>query len=84
MFRICTENVNQDTIAKIVGKKFSAFNLVAGTGFWKGQKENSLTIEIIGDEINVEDINEIAREIKNVNKQDAVLVQKIENSNWLI
>ena len=84
MFRICTENVNQDKIAKIVGKKFDAFNLVTGTGFWKGQKENSLTIEIVGDEIKVEDINQIASEIKKVFKQDAVLVQKIENNNWLI
>jgi len=84
MFRICTENVNQDEIAKIVGKKFDAFNLVTGVGFWKGQKENSLTIEIVGDDIKIDDINSIATEIKNVNNQDAVLVQKIENKNWLI
>lgn len=84
MFRICTENVNQNTIIEIVGKKFESFNIISGVGFWKGQQENSLTIEIVGDDIKIEDINAIAMEIKNVNKQDAVLVQKIENNNWLI
>lgn len=84
MFRICTENVNQDKIAKIVGKKYDAFNLIPGTGFWKGKKENSLTIEIIGDDIKFDDVNKIALEIKKINNQDAVLVQKIENDNWLI
>lgn len=84
MFRICTENINQNTIINIVGKKFASFNLISGVGFWKGQRENSLTIEIIGDDIEIDDVNAIAMEIKKVNKQDAILVQKLENNNWLI
>jgi len=79
-----TENADETLIADIVGKKYPSFTILTGTGYWKGKKENSLVIEIIGDDINVSDINEIALEIKKVNNQEAVLVQKIENNTWLI
>lgn len=84
MFRILTENKNQNRVVEIVGKKFTGFTIIAATGFWKGQREDSLIIEIIGDDVKVEDVNAIATEIKNVNNQEAVLVQKIENNNWSI
>jgi len=84
LFRICTANVNQDKIEKIVGKRYDGFTIVHGTGFYKKQKENSLIIEIVTDENEVENIKSIASEIKETNKQDAVLVQKIENNQWFI
>lgn len=79
-----TDNANENIIAKIVGKKYPSFTIIPGTGYWNGEKENSIVIEIIGDDIDPADINEIALEIKETNNQEAVLVQKIENTNWLI
>lgn len=84
LYRICTENVNQNKIEKIVSKLFDGFTIVKGTGFWKRQKENSLIVEIVGDESDLNKVKSIASEIKVINDQDAVLVQRIENNNWLI
>ena len=83
LYRIYTENKNKNNIEKIVNKYYEGFTLVKSEGYWRLQKENSLIIEIVttdSDKL----INNLAKEIKAVNKQKAVLVQKIENNQWLI
>ncbi|MBA7466231.1 hypothetical protein ES707_01408 [subsurface metagenome] len=83
LYRIFTEDKNQDQIEKLAAKHFTGFTLVKGQGFWRLQKENTLIIEIVTDDVDAK-INSLAREIKSVNAQEAVLIQKIENNQWLI
>lgn len=83
LYRIFTEDKNKHQIEAIVNKYYPGFTLYKGEGFWRLQKEKSLIIEIITEEHETK-INKIAKEIKKVNKQEAVLVQKIKNNQWLV
>lgn len=83
LYRIFTENKNQNQIEQIINKYFEGFTIVKGDGFWRAQKENSLIIEIVTEEPK-DKINSIAKEIKVVNGQDAVLVQRIKNNQWYV
>ncbi len=75
MYRILTENKNKDQILDLVSVYFEGFTVFEGIGFWKTLKEDNLTIEIETDDQNK--VYEVAKLIKNNNKQEAVLVQKI-------
>jgi uncharacterized membrane-anchored protein YitT (DUF2179 family) len=83
-FRIYTESKNQDRIEEILSRHFDGFTIFKAEGFWRLQKEKTLIIEILGESDIVEKINSAATEIKEENNQDAVLVQKIKNNNWLV
>jgi len=83
-FRIYTEDINRDKIQKLLSKYFKGFTLFEAQGFWRLQKENSLVIEILGETDILERVNQVAKEIKETNNQEAVLVQKLKNNHWLI
>jgi uncharacterized membrane-anchored protein YitT (DUF2179 family) len=83
-FRIYTEDRNQERIEEILRKSFEGFTIYKAEGYWRLQKENSLIIEILGESEAIEKINQVAREIKEANNQQAVLVQRIKNNNWLV
>ena len=83
LYRIFTENKNQEELEKLATKYFEGFTIVKGEGFWRLQKENSLIIEIVTEEPKAR-INKLAQDIKKINKQEAVLIQQIENNQWLI
>ena len=76
-FRIYTENRDKDDIRLLVSKYYEGFTLYEGQGIWKGKAEPSLIIEVIGGAIGK--IRKLAKEIKKVNKQEAVLIQAIDN-----
>lgn len=86
LFRIFTENVNKDGIADITSKQFDGFTMLEGVGYWKGERENSLVVEIVAPDTrdSHERVNTIAREIKQANKQQAVLLQTIANDSYFI
>jgi len=83
LYRIFTERKNSKKIEKLISKYFKGFSLIKNNGYWKLQKEKSLIIEIVTDDTN-KLINDLAKEIKEINKQEAVLVQKVKNNQWLI
>lgn len=83
LYRILTEDKNHEELEKLAAKHFPGFTLVRGQGFWRLQKEDTLIIEIVADDIDVK-INTLALAIKQLNNQEAVLVQKIQNQQWLI
>lgn len=77
-YRIYTEDKNRKGIVDIVKTRFDGFTLFEGTGYWKGQPERSLIIEIItpcnsGDDKAIADI---AADIKFINQQEAVFITK--------
>ena len=79
LYRILTENKNRKYIAKIVSDEFEGFTIYKSQGFWRGVSERSLTIEIYAKTVGIEDrVKSVCRLIKEYNKQECVLVQKLE------
>jgi hypothetical protein len=74
LYRIQTEAVNVATVRSIVADAFEAFTIVSTQGVWKGSREASLTIEIVGALEDRAEVFAIARQIKLANAQEAVLV----------
>ena len=83
LYRIFTEDKNQSGIEGVVNKHFPGFTIYKAEGFWRLQKENTLVIEIITEDADAK-INRIAQDIKLLNRQEAVLIQKVKNQQWLI
>ena len=83
LYRIFTEDKNRRKIERICAKYYPGYTLIKAEGFWRLQKEKSLIIEVITEDPAAR-ISKLAKDIKNANKQEAVLVQKIKNSQWLV
>lgn len=82
LFRIITEDVNRPELLALVGSFFDGFTMRQGIGYWKGEAEDSITLEVITpDSAKVMDL---ADKIKLLNKQEAVLVERINNTAWLV
>ncbi len=60
--------------AHLLAMQFYSFNIVVGTGYWKGQREQSMTIEIICEAWQRGNIMDIADRIRAANRQEAVFV----------
>lgn len=73
LYRIFTEDMNQDRIEQIITKHFPGFTIHKAQGFWRLQKENSLIIEIMTED-NDAKIKAIAGEIKQANKQETAWI----------
>jgi len=90
IFRICTEAKNVKQILRLAGTYFqSGYTLFQGLGAWDGKEEKSLCIEIAvmsaSDTLRVKSkVKHLARDIKRVNQQDAVLIEEIPSANLLI
>lgn len=78
MYRIVTENKDQDVIKKIFRRWFCDYTVYNAVGCWKGSEEDSLVIEIEGQSRSC--VEGIARDIKSENNQESVLVQEILTS----
>lgn len=83
LYRLYTELKNEELIEKVVSKFYPGFTVIKGEGFWRLQKEHSLIIEIVTEDEDAK-IEAVAKEIKAVNSQDNVLIQKIKNKQWLV
>ena len=69
----------------MIAEYFPAFTVIESTGYWSGQNEKSLIIEIDTNLPSDEHhIREICFKIKGYNHQSAVLVQRIESKSELI
>jgi len=80
-----TEDLNRDKVIKIANKYFDGYSISkpgARAGFWKGQEEDSLLIEVITSAKNK--VMQLANEIKKLNNQESVLVEAISNNAWLV
>jgi hypothetical protein len=74
MFRIVTEDKNVEGIkAALIGFDLD-FTLFRGVGSWRGKEEPSLAVEL--DRISRETAENVARRIKAMNDQEAVLLQE--------
>ncbi len=78
LYRILTEDKNRPAIVDIVRKHFDGFTLIPAIGYWQGQEERSLIIEI--DTPTKCAMHIVADEIAYVNKQQAVIMQEIDST----
>lgn len=84
LYRILTEDKNRDGIVDIIKEHFDGFTLIPAIGYWQGVKENSLIIEIsVTPRPDNYRIYVIVDQIKILNSQQAVLVQKIDSKSQL-
>lgn len=81
-YTIYTEDINRDRIEALFAcsKIIHSYTLYNGIGVWQGQKEKNITIVIIDTEFIKAEVKRIATCIKQVNKQEAVLltIEKVE------
>lgn len=85
--RLSTEHKNYSRLVKLCASYFDGFSIVEAEGYWKGKPESSLIIEIArtGREKDfLHRVSELAKAIRDLNKQDAVLVEFIHSENLLI
>jgi hypothetical protein len=79
MQRIYTEDINRESIVRILAGLFTGYTVIPTIGRWKGCNEQSLVIEFF--DANPLDVIKAAERIKAENKQDAVMVASIPNIN---
>jgi hypothetical protein len=82
MIRILTEDINRENIhAALASASIDAYTLIPCEGSWKGVREKSLIIELDG----VTRFQaECTERIRTANKQEAVLVQEIQATSFLV
>lgn len=74
LYRIYTEDKNRGDVIDYVSKLFDNFTTYNGVGYWRGQAESCLVIEIIKPGMNMNSIIQIAEWIKTHNNQESVVV----------
>lgn len=85
IIRIYTEDTNRKNTLDLCSTYFAGFTVTFGQGYWKGQVEKSLIIEIaIHSPSSVKRAYRLAKEIKVLNGQESVLVTESESRNQLI
>ncbi len=82
MHRILTEEKNTELVEQFLLDLHVDYTMFRCGGAWKGCPERSLVIEIVN--LPESSIRIIALGIKTMNRQDAVLIQKIETQNQFV
>jgi hypothetical protein len=72
MYRILTEDTNRVLLETIVDRYVNGYTITHTHGVWKGEHELSLALDFVDVAETV--VLEIAKEIKEVNEQESVLV----------
>lgn len=84
-FRIYTEDVNREQVLAETTALFPSFNYGTITGYWQGQGEGSLVLEIVGDARKLaKHVKALATRIKIINHQEAVLITKTPVESQLV
>lgn len=82
MFRILTERKNLDLIEKMLEGRGLDYTVYLSFGSWQGNAEQSMAIEL--DRVSRGVAEETAQAIKQMNAQEAVLLQEIPATTDLI
>lgn len=75
MYRILTEDVNREIILTLLDDSFDGYTVTESIGAWKGTREKSLAIDIIG--ATFADVESVAQGIRELNNQESVLIVEI-------
>jgi hypothetical protein len=82
VYRILTENKNIDLVKATLGRLAIDYTLYFGEGGWKGCPESSIIIELV--DTNKETAESIARSIKAINDQEAIMLQELPIASWIV
>jgi hypothetical protein len=82
MYRILTEDKNADQVKRMLEGLGLDYTVYYGDGSWRGQAENSMTIEL--DNASEDVAETVAKLIKQTNFQQSVLLQEIPVTSRLI
>ncbi len=82
LYRIYTEDKNWPAIQHILDFWIDGYTVTKADGYWKGQHEASLVIDVITDQPDV--IMALAESIRRENGQEAVLVYAVEGHATLV
>ena len=91
--RLFTENKNYSGVCKMVSGYFDGFTVIKAEGYWQGNAEHSLIIEIDIPapkkpkdlvDVSLSNIEHIVYAIKQLNKQDKILIQYIKAESKLL
>jgi len=84
LYRLHTQNKNCKWLEQIISEHFAGFSIQEQIGYWQGQKEKSLCIEIMTERKSAPiRIQEIVKKICGYNKQKCVLIQRIVLDGFL-
>lgn len=75
VYRIYTEDADRRAVVEAVTGKFESFTLQPTTGYYKGEQENSIVIEIV--DAKEDDVEAVAQSIRAINGQKSVLVMSL-------
>jgi len=84
LYRLLTEDVNREGISREVGKYYPGYSLIPSQGYWEGAPESSLIIEISIPHEDGGRVRALAQRIRELNQQQAVLIQQFEIDQSLI
>jgi hypothetical protein len=74
LYRIYTENVNPELTKKLIDKYLTGYTIYQACGCWAGVQEQSIVIEYLSrDNREINTIVSLCEEIKQLNKQQAVI-----------
>jgi hypothetical protein len=73
LYRIYTEDVGRVAILYVMNAHYDAYTLIPCKGYWAGESENALIIEILTTD-DISHIRRIVQYIKDQNKQQSVLI----------
>lgn len=74
IYRLYTEDIDRESIMQTVSKYFHGFNVQEAEGYYKGNRELALVIELVAPAHMSHVMRFIAKVIAQVNGQDCVLV----------
>lgn len=74
IYRIYTENVGRRQVAELVSKYFKGFTILDATGYYKGQAERSMVIELMASDHQSHVIRFLSKVIAQKHNQECVLV----------
>jgi len=74
-----TKVLEVEKIEDIIGKYFDGFTVFEVVGYWKGNKERTLKVEVITEE-GATVITRIAKELKKELDQESILVEILKSN----
>ena len=74
-----THILEKEKAEAIVGKYFDGFTAFEVVGYWRGNKEKTLKIEIVA-EVDSAVIVRVAKELKKELEQDSIMVEVLESN----
>ena len=84
LYRLYTEDINRHEVEVLVAKYFQGFTIIPATGFWQLKREQTIIIDIVGEEGSLidcfQEIKKLCEEIKKLNKQESILILSISST----